>query len=86
MSCALATHVRFTETEDGGAVLLDQRSGQYWQLNSTGSAILSLLLTERNTEAAVALMRERYPSAADRLPGDVDALLCLLRDKRLVTP
>ncbi len=43
MTLTLKPDVTATDTEDG-LVLLDQRSGRYWQLNRSGATTLRLLL------------------------------------------
>lgn len=75
--------VSVTETEDG-TVLLDQRSGKYWQLNPSGALILSTLLEGGTPEAAADAVAARYPVDADRALADVRALLETLRAARLV--
>ncbi|WP_433269053.1 lasso peptide biosynthesis PqqD family chaperone [Actinosynnema sp. CS-041913] len=55
MTLRLAEHVSMTTTEDG-AVLLDERTGRYWQLNATGSVVLHTLLEGGDQEAAVRLL------------------------------
>ncbi|MFI5779506.1 lasso peptide biosynthesis PqqD family chaperone [Nocardia sp. NPDC051570] len=42
MRIRLREDVSLTETQDGSAVLLDERSGQYWQLNPSGLTIVRL--------------------------------------------
>ncbi|MCX4869828.1 lasso peptide biosynthesis PqqD family chaperone [Streptomyces sp. NBC_00257] len=85
MNTALAANVSATQTEDGGMVLLDQRTGRYWQLNPTGAAILGLVLSEGDAQAAVRALVEQHPAAAARIPADVTSLVRMLRDRRLVT-
>ncbi|MFF1918195.1 lasso peptide biosynthesis PqqD family chaperone [Streptomyces sp. NPDC058239] len=84
MKISLAPHVTETRTENGESVLLDRRNGRYWQLNASGSEILSLLLRASDIAEATAELRNRHPKAADRIPGDVQALLTSLRTSRLV--
>ena len=84
MTFALARNVTATETEDG-TVLLDQRSGRYWQLNGTASTVLHALLAGRPAEDAAALLRERHPRGSERAAEDVAELVTALRDAKLVT-
>ena len=72
-----------TETEDG-AVLLNQQSGTYWQLNSSGALILSVLLDGGSAEQAAEAVVARYPVDADQALTDVQALRSSLRNAGLV--
>ncbi|MCA1188303.1 MULTISPECIES: lasso peptide biosynthesis PqqD family chaperone [unclassified Saccharopolyspora] len=63
---------------DEGSVLLDQRSGEYWQLNGSAATALRMLLDGAGEhEVAAALV-------ADSPPGDV-GLDEALRDVRELT-
>jgi hypothetical protein len=65
MTVRLRDHVSHTHTEDGG-VLLDQRSGQYWQINSSASVALRMMLAGAEPcEAAMALVADCRPGEAD---------------------
>ena len=75
--------VTVTETEDG-AVVLDERSGTYWQLNSSGSLILSILLAGGTEEQAADALAAKYPVDPGRALADVRALIESLRAARLV--
>lgn len=79
----LGKDVALTET-DGGTVLLDQRSGRYWQLNGSGSLILSTLLGGGTTEQAAEAVVARYPVDAERALADVRSLVDSLRTAKLV--
>jgi hypothetical protein len=83
MTVRLLDHVLVTETEDG-AVLLNERSGQYFQLNPSGWLILRTLLDDADQESAVAALIARYPVEPDRAKADVEELLTVLRRARLV--
>lgn len=72
-------------TTEGGMVLLDERSGRYWQLNNTGALILRHLLDGETPRQAAAALAGRYPAAADRAAGDVEQLLATLRERGLLT-
>nr|WP_078590844.1 lasso peptide biosynthesis PqqD family chaperone [Streptomyces sp. SID5468] len=65
-------------------VLLDERSGRYWQLNATGATVLEALLDTGDEALAAAALRERCPSAGDRAERDVGRLVAMLRDAGLV--
>jgi hypothetical protein len=78
----LGKDVAFTETEDG-AVLLDQRSGKYWQLNGSGELILRTLLAGGDPQRAAEAVAARYPVDAERALTDVETLVQALRAARL---
>ena len=80
----LGKHVTLSESEDG-AVLLDLRSGRYWQLNPTGVLVLRTLLDGGDEQHAVAAVAAHYPVDPDRARADVRSLVTALRDARLVT-
>ncbi|MER7211972.1 lasso peptide biosynthesis PqqD family chaperone [Streptosporangium sp. NPDC000239] len=84
MAWRLPAHVTFTET-DTGAVLLDNRRGRYWQTNDTAAIVLKCLMAEGDLESAVAVLRERYPDAADRAADDVQQMIEKLAAAKLVT-
>ncbi|MER7794110.1 lasso peptide biosynthesis PqqD family chaperone [Streptomyces sp. NPDC097640] len=86
MNVTLAAHVSATETEDGGMVLLDRRSGRYWQLNPTGGVILRALLHEPSQTAAVDFLLRSIPRAPECIPDDVAALVQVLHERRLIAP
>lgn len=79
----LGKSVSVTETADG-AVVLDQRSGKYWQLNPSGAVVLATLLAGGTPEQAAEAVVARYPVDADRALADVRALVAALRSARLV--
>jgi hypothetical protein len=75
--------VSVTDTEYG-TVLLDERSGRYWQLNPTGAFVIDALLKGRTTEQAVAALTEEYRVAEPQARQDVMVLLDGLRSAGLV--
>ncbi|GAB2714390.1 lasso peptide biosynthesis PqqD family chaperone [Kitasatospora kifunensis] len=79
---ALRPHVTATPTGDG-MVLLDQRSGKYWQLNATAALVLRALLEGASPEQAAAALTAAHPAAADRAAEDVSALVDRLRTVNL---
>ncbi|MEU3602706.1 lasso peptide biosynthesis PqqD family chaperone [Streptomyces sp. NPDC006798] len=80
---ALSPFVTMVESEDG-MVFLHEKTGRYWQLNGTGSEIVQLLLGGETAESTAALIREKYPEAAEQAAADVDALIHRLRDAKLL--
>ncbi|MFD5114521.1 MULTISPECIES: lasso peptide biosynthesis PqqD family chaperone [unclassified Streptomyces] len=85
MTFALAPHVTITGT-DHGMVLLNERTGRYWQMNDTGALVLRCLLDGGTVESAVAALRERFPDAAQNTTGDVERVIAALRVAKVVTP
>ncbi|WP_243788386.1 lasso peptide biosynthesis PqqD family chaperone [Saccharopolyspora gloriosae] len=65
MTVRLHRDVSLIRTDDGG-VLLDQRSGEYWQLNHTAATALRLLLDGTGEqEVATALVAECQPGEVE---------------------
>ncbi|MEV0500671.1 lasso peptide biosynthesis PqqD family chaperone [Streptomyces spectabilis] len=83
MTFALKPDVTATDTDDG-LVLLDQRSGRYWQLNRSGATTLRLLLDGHTPEEAADRLARHHPDAAGRALTDVQTLLAALDRARLV--
>ncbi|MER7394613.1 lasso peptide biosynthesis PqqD family chaperone [Streptomyces sp. NPDC000151] len=69
---------------DDGVVLLDERRGDYWQLNGTGAAVLDTLLEGGTTADAVRLLSAHHRVPADQAGADVRQLIASLRDAHLV--
>ena len=65
-------------------VLLDERTGHYWQLNSTGASVLTRLLDGQQPEQIAVQLAERYELSVDVIQSDVIAVVDQLRDARLV--
>jgi hypothetical protein len=70
VSVRLRRNVTLTETGEG-AVLLDETTGRYWQLNRSGSMILRTLLADGTPEQAAEAIVERYPTDRDRALADL---------------
>ncbi|MEU7488647.1 lasso peptide biosynthesis PqqD family chaperone [Streptomyces sp. NPDC042319] len=83
MTMRLSPHVSLTKNDDG-AVLLDERRGDYWQLNHTGTAVLDTLLAGGTPADAARVLADDHPVPADRARDDVTALIDSLRSARLV--
>lgn len=78
MALKLGKNICTAETEYG-TVLLDQRSGHYWELNPTGTLVVRTLL-EGGTEAdAVDAIVAEFAVERTQAAKDVTALLDLLR-------
>ncbi|KUN61409.1 hypothetical protein AQJ46_36790 [Streptomyces canus] len=84
MSITLADGVSLAET-DGGAVLLDERSGRYWQLNASGARVLHRLLAGDTAAEAGAAAANGASVPAERAAGDAHTLLEKLRHAGLVS-
>ncbi|WP_197696548.1 lasso peptide biosynthesis PqqD family chaperone [Nocardia terpenica] len=75
--------VTIADTEDG-VVLLDRRTGRYFQLNVTGSQILRTLLDGSTIDAAVTALTASHGIGQDRARADVGKLIDRLSRARLV--
>ncbi|MEU8516127.1 lasso peptide biosynthesis PqqD family chaperone [Kitasatospora sp. NPDC048722] len=84
MAVELSPDVTLTPT-GSGAVVLDERSGRYFQLNRTGLHILRSLLDGRTAEEIATDLSERYPVTAAQVHTDIDTLRDSLRTAGLVT-
>jgi hypothetical protein len=83
MSLKLRAEVSAADTEYG-TVLLDQRSGDYWQLNPTAALAVRRLLAGDTPEQAAAALAEEFDVARSRALLDVTALVERLTAARLV--
>ncbi|WP_030410094.1 lasso peptide biosynthesis PqqD family chaperone [Streptomyces sp. NRRL S-1448] len=72
-----------TDTDDG-TVLLNQRTGRYWQLNTTGAYVLRQLLAGRTPHDIAADLAARHHLDTARAEQDVTAVLTQLRSADLV--
>lgn len=84
MTIVLARHVSVTDT-DSGMVLLDQKSGRYWQLNGTAAAVLRGLAQGREPAEVTRALAQLHPDQADRVAADVAVFLDSLRTAKLVS-
>lgn len=85
MNLQIASHVSVVETP-GGTVLLNQRTGRYWQLNDTGALVLRLLRDGGGVDDAVTELTAAHPESADRIAEDVAALVRSLREAQVIAP
>ncbi|MDC0771507.1 lasso peptide biosynthesis PqqD family chaperone [Streptomyces sp. HD] len=82
--------LRFVDTistaeTDYGTVLLDERAGEYWELNPTATLVVRTLLDGgEESEAAAALVREFDIDQGQALQ-DVEALVRQLRSSGLAS-
>ncbi|MEV3993715.1 lasso peptide biosynthesis PqqD family chaperone [Streptomyces sp. NPDC049837] len=66
-----------------GTVLLDQRRGQYFELNPTGTLIVRVLMAGGDEAAAADALVEEYDIDRARAEEDVAALVAELRTSGL---
>ncbi|MDJ1134845.1 lasso peptide biosynthesis PqqD family chaperone [Streptomyces iconiensis] len=81
----LHPHITLTETGEGTAVLLNQRSGKYWQLNATALVVVRALQNGADEETAADQLAQAYPAGADQARGDVAALIATLTEAGALT-
>jgi hypothetical protein len=74
-----------TADTDYGMALLDEDSGQYWNLNPTAALALRTLLAGGTTAQAAKELTEQYAVDADTANKDVEDLLVELRSVGLLT-
>jgi coenzyme PQQ synthesis protein D (PqqD) len=74
-----------TAGTDYGIALLDEDSGQYWNLNPTAAVALRTLLDGGTTAEAVQELTEQYAVDADTASRDVEDLLGELHSAGLIT-
>jgi hypothetical protein len=73
-----------TADTDYGITLLDEDSGDYWNLNPTGALVLRTLLEGGTPAQAVEALTEQYQVDADAANQDVQDLVRELRTAGLV--
>jgi hypothetical protein len=73
-----------TADTDYGIALLDEDSGEYWNLNPTGALVLRTLLEGGTPAEAVQALTEHYDIDADTANQDVEDLLGGLHSAGLV--
>ena len=83
MALKLRNGVSAADT-DYGIALLDEDSGQYWNLNPTGALVLRMLLDGGTSAQAVQALTEQYAVDADTASQDVEELLGGLHSAGLV--
>jgi hypothetical protein len=83
MTLKLRAGVSTAET-DYGTTLLDEDSGQYWNLNPTGVIVLRTLLEGGTPAQAVQQLTAEYAVDAETATRDVDDLVGGLRSAGLV--
>lgn len=84
MPLRLRPDIATTDTDDG-LVLLDERTGRYWQLNPTGAHILHALLAGHHPDHIAADLATRYHIDPQQAQHDVTALTKHLHTTNLIT-
>jgi hypothetical protein len=69
-----------------GSMLLDERKGKYWHLNTTGALVVQVLSGGDPVERAVELIAEQFNAAPDSVRRDVDRMIEMLTANGLVMP
>ncbi|EPH46495.1 lasso peptide biosynthesis PqqD family chaperone [Streptomyces aurantiacus] len=82
MALRFAPDITTAETEYG-TVLLDQRSGHYWELNPTGTLVVRTLLEGGEEKDAVDAVIAEFDIDRAQAAQDVAALIHLLRTSGL---
>ncbi|MCQ4042625.1 lasso peptide biosynthesis PqqD family chaperone [Streptantibioticus rubrisoli] len=70
---------------DDGMVLLDERQGRYWQLNSTGALVVQALIDGATPEQVADQLSRVRPVSRERAVADVAALMDQLTRAKLVS-
>ncbi|MGH3825465.1 MAG: lasso peptide biosynthesis PqqD family chaperone [Pseudonocardiaceae bacterium] len=85
MPLRLRPDIATTDTDDG-LVLLDERTGRYWQLNSTGAHVLHALLDGHHPDHIAQGLATRYRIDFHQARHDVTAITDRLYAAKLVQP
>ncbi len=83
MTPKLRKGVFLAETEDGIA-LLDEDTGQYWNLNPTGALVLRTLLEGGTPAEAAEQLTKEYTVDTETADRDVQELVEGLQDAKLL--
>lgn len=81
----LRDDVSLAESEDN-VVLLDERAGDYWQLNPSGALALRTMLDGGTQDQAVRALTEQFDVDGEQAGRDVATLVTRLRAAGLVIP
>lgn len=83
MPLQLRPDIATTDTDDG-LVLLDERTGRYWQLNPTGAHVLHALIEGHPPERIAADLATRYHIDVQQAAHDITAVTDHLHAAKLV--
>ncbi|MGO1056947.1 lasso peptide biosynthesis PqqD family chaperone [Crossiella sp. CA198] len=84
MGLTFREHVSVAETEYG-VVLLDTRTGNYWQLNPTAAVAAKVLVEGGDQAGAAQRLVEEFEVDGEVAAADVTALVDALRAAGVVT-
>ncbi|MDT0453176.1 lasso peptide biosynthesis PqqD family chaperone [Streptomyces hesseae] len=70
---------------EDGMVLLDGRSGRYYQVNDSGALVLGVLIEGGGEEEAADALTERYGVARGQALADIDKIVRRLCSTGLMT-
>ncbi|MGW7194718.1 lasso peptide biosynthesis PqqD family chaperone [Streptomyces chryseus] len=82
MALKFATDVSTAQTEYG-TVLLDERAGEYWELNPTATLIVRTLMAGGDEAEAAAVLADEFDVDLAQATHDVEALVRELRTSGL---
>ncbi|MFC8915245.1 lasso peptide biosynthesis PqqD family chaperone [Streptomyces sp. NPDC057116] len=82
MALRFGANVSTAET-DYGTVLLDERAGEYWELNPTGTLVVRTLMAGGDEAAAAEALVAEFDIDRARAEEDVAALVAELRTSGL---
>ncbi|GAB3460634.1 hypothetical protein GCM10027570_45820 [Streptomonospora sediminis] len=71
---------------DYGSVLLDARSGQYWQLNETGTTIVDMVCQDLDVQAISEHLAAEYEVETGQALSDTAELVESLTEAGLLVP
>lgn len=83
MPLRLRPDIATTDTDDG-VVLLDERTGRYWQLNPTGAQVLRALLEGHQPDHIARELATRYGIDPPQAEHDVTTITDHLLATKLV--
>ncbi len=83
MTLRLRPDIATTDTDDG-LILLDERTGRYWQLNLTGAHVLHALLEGAHPEQIAQDLATRHRIDTHQAHHDITTLTDHLRAAKLV--
>ncbi|MFF5481023.1 lasso peptide biosynthesis PqqD family chaperone [Streptomyces sp. NPDC012935] len=68
-----------TAQTDYGTILLDERAGEYWELNPTATLVVDTLMAGGDEAAAAAALSDKFDIDLVQAKQDVNALVQQLR-------
>jgi hypothetical protein len=74
-----------TRDLDGESVILNVDSGIYFGLDEVGTRVWQLIEELGDLESILRVLQDEYDETPDVIRADVEALLAVLVEKRLVT-